>query len=130
MKRTQSNGWMIGVLAAGMLVAWGCAPAAGPGAPASSQTGEPNVIPDPEAPHTAIPGDRQQVVGTITALEATSITVDGIAYKMIPTTLVTGTLIVGERVQLDFVITADSSRIVIETRSSEFFDDSGGSEDY
>jgi hypothetical protein len=33
-------------------------------------------------------------------------------------------------VKLEYVVNADGSRTVIEAKSSEFFDDSGGSDDY
>jgi hypothetical protein len=127
------------LLAAVMLAAWGCAPAAGlpassPKPGASSTPDElmpaatPDPVPDPEAGQTAAPGDHQDAIGTITALDASSIAVDGVVYILTPSTEIKGSLAVGSRVKLEYVINADGSRTVIEAKSSEFFDDSGGSD--
>jgi hypothetical protein len=134
------------LLAAVMLVAWGCAPAAepaaAPGAAAGSTTvgpstyqdemmpaATPDPVPDPEAGQTAAPGDHLDAIGTITALDASSIAVDGVIYNLTSTTEVKGSLSVGSRVKLEYVINVDGSRTVVEAKSSEFFDDSGGSDD-
>lgn len=146
MNRTNRNGRMKWLLAAVMLVAWGCAPAAepagAPGAAASSPTAGPSTyqdemmkaatpdpVPDPEAGQTAAPGDHLDAIGTITALDASSIAVDGVIYNVTSTTEVKGSLSVGSRVKLEYVINVDGSRTVVEAKSSEFFDDSGGSDD-
>lgn len=136
MNRTNRNGWMQWLLAAVMLAAWGCAPAAAPGAAASSPTpgtsstqtelmppATPDPVPDPEAGQTAAPGDHLDAIGTITALDASSIAVDGVVYNLTAATEVKGSLAVGSRVKLEYVINADGSRTVIEAKSSEFFDD-------
>ena len=143
MNRTNHNRRMKWLLAAVMLAAWGCAPAAAPGVAATSPTAgassyqddlipaaTPDPVPDPEAGQTAAPGEHLDAIGTITALDASSIAVDGVVYSLTPTTEVKGSLAVGSRVKLEYVINADGSRTVIEAKSSEFFDDSSGSDDY
>jgi len=147
MNRTNRIGWMKWLLAAGMLVAWGCAPApepaVAPGAAASSPTAgaspyqaesmppaTADPVPDPEAVQTAAPGEHRDAVGTITALDTSTIAVDGVVYSLTSNTEVKGSLAVGSRVKLEYVVNADGSRSVIEAKSSEFFDDSGGSDDY
>lgn len=131
------------LLAALVLAAWGCAPAAEPSvaagspAPGTSSTQEgmtapatPEPVPDPEAGQTTAPGDHLDAIGTITALDTSSIAVDGVVYILTASTEVKGDLAVGARVKLEYVVNADGSRTVIEAKSSEFFDDSGGSDDY
>lgn len=146
MNRTNRAGWMNWILAALVLAAWGCAPATrsadeppvaakSPTAGASSYPEEvipaatPDPVPDPEAGATIVPGDHLDAIGTITALDASSIAVDGMVYLLTASTETKGALAVGSRVKLEYVVNADGSRIVIEAKSSEFFDDSGGSDD-
>jgi hypothetical protein len=90
----------------------------------------PDPVPDPEAGQTAAPGDHRDAIGTITALDTSSIAVDGIVYRLTSNTEVKGSLAVGSRVRLEYLVNADGSRTVIDAKSSEFFDDSGGSDDY
>jgi hypothetical protein len=90
----------------------------------------PEPVPDPEAGQTTAPGDHLDAIGTITALDTSSIAVDGVVYILTASTEVKGDLAVGARVKLEYVVNADGSRTVIEAKSSEFFDDSGGSDDY
>jgi hypothetical protein len=140
MRRTKRIGWMIWALSAVVLGAWGCAPVAKPAAAPGSAVGSPTAgsgsyqddlmpaatpdpVPDPEAGQTAAPGDHLEAIGTITALEASSIGVDGVVYRLTSTTEVKGSLAVGSRVKLEYVINADGTRTVIEAKSSEFFDD-------
>lgn len=135
--------WMLAAL---VMMAWGCAPAPGPaaapdaaavGPTANTSTYEddlmppatPDPAPDPEAGQTAAPGDHLDAIGSITALDASSIEVDGVLYNLTASTEIKGSLAVGSRVKLEYVVNADGSRTVIEAKSSEFFDDSGGSDD-
>jgi hypothetical protein len=125
-------GWLV---AAVMLTAWGCAPAASSPTPGAGgyqdelmPAATPDPVPDPEAGPTAAPGEHLDAIGTITALDASSITVDGVVYVLTASTEIKGSLAVGSRVKLECVINADGSRTVIEAKSSEFFDDSGGSD--
>jgi hypothetical protein len=146
MNRTNRIGLMKWLLAAGMFAAWGCAPApepaVAPGAAANSPTAganpyqeelmppaTPDPVPDPETGQTAAPGDHRDAIGTITALDTSTIAVDGVVYSLTSNTEVKGSLAVASRVKLEYVVNADGSRTVIEAKSSEFFDDSGGSDD-
>jgi len=83
----------------------------------------PDPVPDPQAGQTAAPGDHLDATGTITALDASSIAVDGVVYNLTATTEVKGSLAVGSRVKLEYVVNSDGSRTVIEAKSSEYFDD-------
>ena len=136
MKRRNLRGWTKWLLAAVFLAAWGCAPALAPGAAVSGPTvvavtyqdevmpaSTPDPVPDPETGQTEIPGDHLDVIGTITALDNSSIAVDGVIYNLTSTTEIKGSLDVGARVKLEYVINADGSRTVIEAKSSEFSED-------
>jgi hypothetical protein len=137
--------WLAAALMAAALTVWGCAPAdvvgestaaieatsnqvevmpaatADPEPSAAQPTADP--VPDPEAAGTTAPGEHLDAVGTITALDEASITVDGVVYGMTASTEVKGTPAIGGRVKLEYVVNADGSRTVIEAKTSEFFDE-------
>jgi len=69
------------------------------------------------------------VIGTVTALSSTSIDVDGVTFALAASTEVKGSLALGVKVKLEYVINADGSRTVIEAKGPGFFDESGGSSD-
>lgn len=82
----------------------------------------PDPVPDPSAPSASDATGHQDAIGTITALDASTIAVDGVVYNLISTTEVKGTLAVGSRVKLEYVIQADGSRTVLEAKAGEFLD--------
>ena len=140
MNRTNHKGWIQWVLVAAMLGLWGCAPAVEPAVAPAAAAGSPTAgagayqddlmpaatadpVPDPEAGQTTAPGDHLDAIGTITALDGFSVTVDGIVYLLTSSTEVKGSLEVGSRVKLEYVVNSNGSRTVIEAKSSEFFDD-------
>jgi hypothetical protein len=137
MRQQKYSRWVNWLLAALVLAAWGCSgPAAAPEAVASrppSTSGAyqddlmpaatPDPVPDPEAGSAAAPGSHLDAIGTITELDAASIAVDGLVYGLTSATEIKGSLAVGGRVKLEYLVNADGSRTVIEAKSSEFFDD-------
>ncbi|MFH1184826.1 MAG: DUF5666 domain-containing protein [Chloroflexota bacterium] len=144
MKRTIRKAWLASAIVLAVIGTWGCVPSA-PGAGgakygASTAAADdssyqddlmpaatPDPVPDPEAGQTSAPGAHLDVIGSITALEATTITVDGVRYNLTASTEVKGTLALGDRVKLEYVTNADGSRAVIEAKTAEFFDDSASS---
>lgn len=87
----------------------------------------------PEAPETAEPGeddDENEVVGVVTAIDATSITVDGTVYSLSDFTEIDGDVQVGDTVKLELVTNADGTVTVGEVKQLDGEDDgSGGSGD-
>ena len=73
---------------------------------------------------TTAPGQHLDVIGTITAIAASTVDVDGVTYNLTAETEVKGTLAVGEQVKLEYITNADGSRTVIEAKGAGFFDDS------
>ena len=134
MKRFLRGTWLAAALSAAALAAWGCAPFA-IGAESTGAVGvdaysgeampeaTPDPVPDPEAAVTTAPGEHLDAVGTITALDEATITVDGVAYSLTPSTEVKGAPTVGGRIKLEYTVNADGSRTVIEAKTSEFFEE-------
>ena len=147
MKRAMRKAWLAAVLVLAVMMTWGCAASAQGdagarygGSPATAGNGSyqedpppastPDPAPDPEAGSTAPSGAHLDAIGTVTALDATSITVDGVSYNLTASSEVKGTLAVGGRLKLEYVTNADGSRTVIEAKTAEFFDDSGSNNAY
>jgi hypothetical protein len=147
MKRTMRKAWLAAALVLAIMGTWGCAPSAqGAGggkygastAAADDSPYQDDLTPaatadpvaDPEAGPTSAPGAHLDAIGSVTALDATTITVDGVSYNLTASTEVKGTLAVGGRVKLEYVTNADGSRTVIEAKTAEFFDDSGSDDAY
>ena len=147
MKRTMRKARLAAVLVLAVMGTWGCAASAQGGAGAryggsTATAGDssyqddlmPASTPDPapstQAGPTSAPGAHLDAIGSITALDAATITVDGVGYTLTSSTEVKGTLAVGGRVKLEYVTNADGSRTVIEAKTAEFFDDSGSNNAY
>jgi hypothetical protein len=70
----------------------------------------------PEASGTPEPGDDREVVGAVSAMDAGSITVDGVAYNLADFSEVKGTIQVGDQVKLEFITNPDGTLTVREVR--------------
>jgi hypothetical protein len=75
---------------------------------------------------TVAAGLKQEVVGTVTAMDATSITLDGTVYTLTAATEMKGVVQVGDTVKLEIVTSADGSLTVREVAKP---DSSGASTD-
>jgi hypothetical protein len=80
----------------------------------------------PVASATAEASLKQEVVGTVTAVDATSITLNGAVYTLTATTEIKGIVQVGDTVKLEIVTNADGSFTVREVTKP---DSSGASTD-
>lgn len=73
---------------------------------------------------------QNEVVGVVTAIDSTSITVDGVVYSLDGNSEVKDTIQVGDTVKIEFVTNADGSLTVSEVEvSSEDENDNGNSND-
>jgi hypothetical protein len=77
-----------------------------------------------EAPGTESHGE---VTGTVTAVDASTITVDGVVYNLTNFSEVKGTPQVGDSVKLDFVTNPDGTLSISEVKTGQQGDNSGGS---
>jgi hypothetical protein len=70
----------------------------------------------PEASKTPEPGDDNEVVGVVGAVDGGSITVDGVVYNLADSSEVKGAIQVGDQVKLEFVTNPDGTLIVREVK--------------
>ena len=73
----------------------------------------------PEAKSTESP-DANEVSGVVTAIDATSITVDGVVYSLADFTEIKGTIQVGDNVTLELTTGLDGTLIVREVKTGDF----------
>ena len=137
MKQSKHPRWLGVALLVVMLAASACAPGVGEGLESSSPepagggsyqdelmpAATPDPAPDPETSQSPVAGEHLDDVGTITAMDDSTITVDGVVYQLTSATEIKGSLEVGGNVKLEYVTAANGSRTVIEAKSSEFFED-------
>jgi len=100
------------------------------GTPHPSET--PEADETPEASETPHPQDDNEVLGVVTAIDATTITVDGVVYNLADFTEIEGTIQVGDTVKLEFITNPDgtlSVRAVKVADHSQDDRDNQGSDD-
>jgi hypothetical protein len=78
----------------------------------------------PAASATDISSLKQEVIGTVTAIDATSITLDGTVYPLSATTQIQGVVQAGDTVKLEIVTNPDGSITVHEVDKPDSSDSS------
>jgi len=68
----------------------------------------------PTASATATTGTKQEVIGIVTAVDSTSITINGTVYPLSTTTRIEGAVLAGDTVKLEVVTNPDGSITVYE----------------
>lgn len=81
----------------------------------------------PEPTETAEPSDSNEVTGVVTAMDATTITVDGVVYNLSDFTEVKDNIQVGDTVKLEFVTNPDGTLTVREVQVSTSMSEDSGS---
>lgn len=82
-------------------------------------TETPEVGETPEATETPDDQDENEVVGVVTAIDATTITIDGVVYNLADFTKIEGTIQVGDVVKLEFVVNPDGTLTVREVKVAD-----------
>lgn len=88
-------------------------------------TETPEVDETPEPTETPDDQDEQEVTGVVTAIDATTITVDGIVYYIANFTEVKDTIQVGDVVELKFIVNSDGTLTATEISLSNDNNDGG-----
>lgn|GEM_PF-5629429 len=94
---------------------------AAPVAPAVPQVATPSATPGA----TAEAMDDREISGVVTAIDASSITVDGVVYNLSPKSEMSAGIMVGDTVKLEYSTAADGTFIVYEVESFKYEDSSG-----
>ncbi|MBI3739340.1 MAG: hypothetical protein HY258_09875 [Chloroflexi bacterium] len=80
--------------------------------PDVSSTEAPSVTETPDASQNG------EAVGVVTAVDASTITVDGVVYNLADFTEIKGTINVGDTVKIEFVTNADGTLTITEVKAS------------
>jgi uncharacterized protein DUF5666 len=88
-------------------------PSADASTPEPIKTPEVNGISDPASPQ-AVSGSQNEVIGTVEALTADTITIDGVTYNLANSTEIKDSLAVGDQVKVHVIANADGTFTVRE----------------
>jgi uncharacterized membrane protein YgcG len=93
------------------------------------ETETPEATEAPDAQEDGQAENSDEATGVVSALDATTITVDGVVYTLTDSTEINGTIQAGDTVKLEFVTNADGSLTLSEVKISsegQQINDSGG----
>jgi uncharacterized membrane protein YgcG len=73
----------------------------------------------PEATDVSQPDSNGEATGTITAIDSSTVTIDGVVYNLTGSSEISGSLQVGSTVKVEFVTNADGSLSVTEVKPGD-----------